>query len=313
MTAAAAALVAAFAGSHAAAQGPGVDVENRSRPTLCAEVDNVYVTLAGGDVDRFTVTAQHPAYIGTIVADSSAADHANCNREAEQYFEFDTRRVTLYEDRSIWLIGYVYERYWLTKDVPVRVGDRVEHGLHMIQLWRQGPRGPEEFLVLYPPDGYWRLRPLTPEHLHQTAYGSSVLIGPVEEKRRPVVEISSVTFDPQARAFELTFDRGGRATISIEEAEESGTVLNVAMEDVEFPGDLDRQTFAALRSMYVAPGNADVSAVGWRSADDPFWTVEPLPEFGSAADVRELWLGRNVVSRHNTSAPDIVFGRFEGK
>jgi hypothetical protein len=293
--------------ADAIAEPIGVRVDNRTEPTLCAEVDNVYVTLSATAIREFTVTARHPAYIGTLVADSSAADYANCNRAEEQFFEFDTRRVTLYEDRAIWLVGYVYERYWRDKDVPVRVGGRVEHGLHMIQLWMQGPRGPEEFLVLYPPDGYWRLRPLTPPHLHFTAYGSSVLIGPVEDSARPIVEVTDVVFDPQARTFRLTFERGGAALITIESAADGGTQL-----DVRFEGAAVGGVFAGLRSMYVAPANADVSAVGWRGADDAGWHYSDLPDFDAAGDVTQLALERLVVSRHNSSAPDFVFGGFDG-
>lgn len=266
------ALASSLAGPAPAAAGDaGVEVVNRSAPTLCSEVDNVYVPLSGEGIEGFRVTARHPAYIGTIVADSSAADYTGCDRTDEQYFEFDTKRVTLYEDRSIWLIGYVYERYWRDKDVPVRIGPvrvgpahigdtgaaRVAYGLHMIQLWRQGPRGPEEFLVLYPPDGYWRLRPLAPAHLKGTAYGSSVLIGPVEDQARPLVEISEVVFDPRSRQFTLTFDKGGTATVRVEAAEEDGTVLEIAFEGTPADG-----VFAALRSMFVTPGNSDVAEAG---------------------------------------------------
>jgi len=302
--------VAVSSAGTARADPIGVKVVNATEPTLCAEEDNVTVTLsanAGGpDIRRFSVAARHPAYIGTVVADVRAADFSNCDRAAEQFHEFDSRRVTLYEDRSVWLIGYVYEKYWRDKDVPVRVGDRVEHGLHMIQLWRQGPRGPEEFLVLYPPDGYWRLRPLTPAHLKNTSYGSSVLLGPIETTTRPLVEITDVTFDPEGRRFHLTFDRGGTATVTVDAAEETGTVLDVDFGDTPVHGD-----FGMVRSMFVAPGNADASEVGWRRDNDRGWHHKPLMAFDTAHAVRELWVGRHTVSRHNTSAPDMVFGDFE--
>ncbi len=316
-TGALAALFAILSVGPAAIPGPayaepiGVTATNETVPTLCAEEDNVYVTLAsptGGEpITRFSVGARHPAYVGTIISDMSAADYSNCERSKEQFFEFDTRRVTLYEDRSIWLIGYVYERYWLDKDVPVRVGDRVEHGLHMIQLWVQGPRGPEEFLVLYPPDGYWRLRPLMPAHLKGTAYGSSVLFGPIETKARPIVDIDAVSFDPETRTFDIAFSRGGHAVVTVKQADDAGTVLDVDFGDTPLTG-----VFAGVRSMYVTPGNADASDVGWRGEAERAWHFEPLPTFTEADDVRELWVGRHIVSRHNTSAPDTVFDGFEG-
>ena len=42
-------------------------------------------------------------------------------------------------------------------------------------------------MVLYPPDGYWRARPLPFEDMRWTAYGSSFLVGPVETQERPIV------------------------------------------------------------------------------------------------------------------------------
>ena len=35
-------------------------------------------------------------------------------------------------------------------------------------------------MVFYPPDGYWRIRPLPFADMRWTAYGSSFLVGPVE-------------------------------------------------------------------------------------------------------------------------------------
>ena len=291
-----------------AAEPVGVSVVNKTVPTLCAEEDNVYFAISGSGIQSFRISAHHPAYIGTIVSDFVAPDFTNCDRAAEQFYEFDTRRVTLYEDRTIWLLGYVFERWWRKKDVPVRVGDRVEHNLHMIQLWLQRPKGPEEFLVLYPPDGYWRLRPLTPAHLKGTAYGSSVLIGPVEEKVRPLIEINDVHFDPETRRFRLSFERGGSAVVTVTLAAEEGTVLDVRFDGVPVDG-----IFTGVRSMYVTPGNADASKIGWHAGADRAWRFEPIPSFESGNDIRGVWVGRHLVSRHNTSAPDIVFRSFEAK
>ena len=68
--------------------------------------------------------------------------------------------------------------------------------------------------------------------------------------------------------------------------------------------------FAALRSMFVTEGNADVAQVGWRGKDSPAWTQMPVMYFKSAS-AAELWAGRTVPSRHNTSAPDMIVPRFQ--
>lgn len=299
-------VAAAFSGGAACVATIGVELINASEPTLCAETDNVYMKLRGDAIQRFRIETRHPSYIGAIVADSTAADFTNCERSAEKFYEFNTRRVTLYESREMWLIGYVFERYWRQDDVPVRVGGRVEHGLHMIQLWIQGSRGPEEFLVLYPPDGYWRARPLTPSHLKSTSYGSSFLVGPVVEGERPLVEIAEVRFYPANRAFYLAFESGGGASVRVVELDDTHTVLGVSFDRAMNPS----VPFLALRSMYVMPGNADVAEVAWRERDSRSWTLAPIASFKRISGVEEVWLGRTTISHHNTSAPDMIFGSF---
>src|ERR1041384_6965845 len=81
----------------AAAQDISVDFVNASEPTLCAEKDNVYIKLISPAVSRFVITAEHPSYMGTIVADRWAPDFRNCDMSSDQTFKFEPRRVTLYE------------------------------------------------------------------------------------------------------------------------------------------------------------------------------------------------------------------------
>src|SRR5688500_6142803 len=52
-----------------AADEVAVSLANGSEPRLCAESDNVYLKLTSGEVRRFVVEAEHPAYMGTIVVD----------------------------------------------------------------------------------------------------------------------------------------------------------------------------------------------------------------------------------------------------
>jgi len=59
----------------------------------------------------------------------------------------------------------------------------------------------------------------------------------------------------------------------------------------------------------VTEGNADVAQVRWRGKDNPAWTQMPVMYFKNA-NAAELWAGRTVPSRHNTSAPDMVFRHF---
>lgn len=282
-----------------------VDFVNASEPTLCAEKDNVYVKLISPDTTRFTIEATHPSYIGTIVADRWAPDFRNCDMSSDPAYKFEPRRVTLYETEEWQLVGLTFPSFWRSENVPVRVGDRVENGLHLLQLWKRHQERAEEVLVLYPVDGYWRARPLPPQHLRWSAYGSSFLVGPVGTAGRPFVDIRDVRFDPKDRSFHLNFRHGGSATVALKELDAEKIVLDVGLDGSRQQG----QPFAALRSMYVVDGNADVAQIAWRAKDAQGWTQEPVMTFKQARGV-ELWAGRTLPSRHNTSAPDMIFRDF---
>ena len=114
-----------------------------------------------------------------------------------------------------------------------------------------------------------------------------------------------MAFDPATRTFTLNFVRGGSATLRLDKLDQERIVLDVAL---GAPVASDRP-FAALRSMYVTDGNADVAQVGWRGKDTPARTQMPVMDFKNAS-ATELWAGRTVPSRHNTSAPDMLFRDF---
>ena len=224
-----AAFVMVLAALHPARAQDTLAVEaiNASEPTLCAEKDNVYLKLQSGDARRFTVEAAHPAYIGTIVQDRWAPDFTNCDMSNDPSFKFEKRRLTIYETEEWQLVGLTFPSFWRPNQVPVRVGNRVETGFHLLQLWTRYQERAEEVLVLYPADGYWRARPLPPQNLRWSAYGSSFLIGPVEVEGRPFVDIQDVAFDPATRTFTLNFARGGSATLRLDKLDQERIVLDV--------------------------------------------------------------------------------------
>jgi hypothetical protein len=301
-----AALAVALASPTASAPDDlAVDIVNASTPTLCAETDNVYLKLVSAEARRFTIEAVHPAYMGTIVVEHAAPDFRHCDMAGDPVFRSSPRRVTIYETEEWQLVGHTYETFWRPNQVPVRVGDRVETGLHLIQLWHRFQERAEEVLVLYPADGYWRARPLPPAHLRWSAYGSSFLIGPVEAGRRPFVDIRDVTFEPATRTFRLTLARGGTATLKLAALDQDSIILDASLDQAVPAG----QPFAALRSMYVAETNADVARLAWRGRADKGWHEAPVMSFERAGAV-ELWAGRTIPSRHNMSAPDMVFRDF---
>jgi hypothetical protein len=303
---AAAAVLCGFAtaGPAVPADRIAVEVANASEPALCAEKDNVTLTLASAAVRRFRIEAAHPAYVNGLEADRSDPDWADCRDiSAETSARPPTRRVVIYESEGLRLTGYAHANFWRPAAVPFRVGDRVERGLDLVQLWVTRDGRPEEVLVIYPADGYWRIRPLAPAHLGASAYGSSFLIGPMETGGRPFVDLKEVAFDPAAMAFTLAFARGGGATVRLDALDRDRLALDAA-----FDAPVSGAPFAALRSMYVADDNADVARVAVREPEGR--REEPIMRFRRAA-ATEVWAGRIAPSRHNASAPDMTFRGFQ--
>lgn len=289
-----------------AAEGLLVTLRNRSEPTACAEKDNVTLELLSPEVRRFTVEAVHPAYIGMLDVDRWLPDLTNCQAvvSTAPEYAFHPARKTIYETVEWQLVGYTFAKFWRPSLVPFRVGDTVHEGFHVLQLWTRFQERAEEVLVVYPGDGYWRARPLPPPHLRWTAYGSSFLVGPVETAGRPIVDIAAMAFDPATRSFDMEFVRGGRGTLRLAHLDQDRIELEVALSQ---PVDGDRP-FAALRSMYVTETNNDVARLAWRGSGERYEEV-PVMRAGEAR-VSELWAGRHIPSRHNTSAPDHIIRRF---
>ena len=285
-----------------------VEVTNATEPVLCAEKDNVTVNLASKEVRRFSIEAVHPAYMGTLQRDSFEADWTGCTAAGDprpQVAELP-KRTTLYEEYDLWVVGQTYPAFWRPAATTVRVGSRVAKDIHLLQVWLRRPMGGEEVLVLYPQDGYWRLRPRAPEGLAPTAFGSSFLIGPIEVDERPLVRLQEVAFDPKTRAFTLSFARGGSATVTMAATDQNRHLLEVALDR-----PIADRPFAALRSMYITEFNNDMARVAVLESGAKGWREEGIMSFRRAAATR-IWLGRTSPSRHNTSAPDMAFQGFSG-
>jgi len=61
--------------------------------------------------------------------------------------------------------------------------------------------------------------------------------------------------------------------------------------------------------MYVSELNNDVARIAVREPGAKGWREEPIMAFKRSTAV-ELWAGRVIPSRHNASAPDMVFSGF---
>ena len=71
----------------------------------------------------------------SIVKDQWAPDFTNCDMSSDPAFKFEKRRLTIYETEEWQLVGLTFPSFWRPNQVPVRVGNRVETGFHLLQLW----------------------------------------------------------------------------------------------------------------------------------------------------------------------------------
>jgi len=283
-----------------------VSVTNHSEPEVCAEKDNVQIDFLSPHVRRMRVRAVHPSYIASVGHDRADPDFSACDISDDGSFPSPARQARIWSSPDFWLIGLTYPSFWRQEDVPVQIGDRIETGFHLLQLWMRYRGRPAEVLVIYPRDGYWRARPLPFGKLNWTAYGSSFLVGPVEIQERPLVVLNEVEFDPKTLSFNLDFARGGSARLAFAGVDQSEIKL-----DVTYSGAMPaKRPFASLRSMYTTDHVADVSRVAWRAPGASGWDESPVLTFSGAPAVTELWAGRRQQSRHNLSAPDMIFSHF---
>ena len=282
-----------------------VDFVNASRATRCAEEDNVTVKVLGNGIASFRISAEHPPYIAAVKDDSTAPDFATCDMSQDPSFAFAARTLTLYEDADIRLVGHVFPTNWRPDVVDFFVGGALERGLHLVQLLKRGAQRNIEILVVYPADGYWRVKPLPPPALADSAYGSSFLFGPIEETTRPFVAIRSIAFDPATLTFRLVFRNESSGVLRVAAATNAGVTLALAV-DPPLPAD---RPFAALRSMFVTPAQADVAVARWPGTSLAPVSV-PILEFGRFRTTSARF-GRIAQSTHNLSAPDLVFDAFD--
>jgi hypothetical protein len=289
----------------AGATGLAVDVTNESEPVLCAEKDNVAISFSSAEVRSFRIEAAHPVYLSAGMRDNQEADWTACDMSDDPVHAAPAppRKQTIYEDANLSIVGYAFSTFWRPATATVRIGDRVEKGLHMLQVWMVRPGGAEEVLVFYPPDGHWRARPFAPLQLKATAYGSSFIVGPVQSEARPVANVKDVVFDPAARTFSLSFLDGSRATVRMVSVDEARIVLDISF-DRAISGP-----FATLRSMYVTEFNNDAARIAVRQKGARGWREDNIMKFDHAT-ATDVWVGRLSPSRHNTSSPDFVFNGF---
>jgi len=290
--------------------GIAVNVVNESEPVLCAEKDNVAISFASSEVRSFRIEAAHPIYLSSGHRNNWEPDWTACEMSDDPAYTAplgQQRQMMLYRDAGLQIIGHTFKTFWRPATAIVRIGNRVEKNLHLLQVHVRRAGHKEEVLVLYPQDGYWRARPLSPRSLWatDTPFGSSFLVGPVEMQGRPVVDIEEIRFDPALRTFTLQFKRGGKGTLKLASVDENRIML-----DVQFDHGIDAAPFAMLRSMYITEFNNDIAHIALRERGAKGWREENIMKFDRAT-ATDVWAGRRSPSRHNTLSPDLIFNSFQ--
>ena len=286
-------------------------VTNASRVTRCAEEDNVYVKISGRALTGMRIEARQPSYIKQLSVDDSSADFSDCHfsQDENPVYKFEPKKLVLWENAEWVLVGNTYATFWRPNEVPVSIDGKVTTQLHLLQLHKKDATEPStgkhEFLVLYPPDGYWRAKPIPAEPLPSSTYGTSFLLGPITDAARPYVNIASVEFVPSELTFKLSYEDGSHGTMKLLEVTRDRLALHY-QQDAPLG---ESQPLAAIRSMYVTDRKSDVAEVVLRTepAQDP--KVATIASF-EQAQASEVAFGRSVISKHNPSAPDMWFGEF---
>ncbi len=282
----------------------GIVSGNASTPTLCAEEDNVNIPMAipkGRRHVSFTIEAVHPAY--EIGQDHRDADFTNCPAGGPSAGPQET--VPLYDDHAATAVFGVRDPNFHQPGMKVRVGKTVASGIHFIRIIRRIANTDSwpEVLVLYS-DGNLRLKPQAPESGNDPIFGSSVIVGPAARSDRPVANIKSVTYVPATDSLKVIYRHGGRATLRIAR-------IDRGVARVVVTGDYDSRPslpFATFRSMFVEDGNTDVDHIHW--TDSAGAHDESIMTFKSAS-ASSFFFNREIWSKHNTSAPDILISHLK--
>ncbi|RZL68033.1 MAG: hypothetical protein EOP77_02660 [Variovorax sp.] len=287
-----------------------VTIDDRSTSTACAEEDNVSIALTGRGITRFTIEALQPAYLAAVSSDVTAPDFTGCTFDGSEHpsdprHRFTPRTRVLHDGPQWRIVGLTLATFWRPQRVPVSLDGVATQGIHLLQVFKKIKGRPFEVIVLYPSDGYWRIKPLPEARFGDGLYGSSLLIGPSDGAPRPAVSIRSVAITTKPLSLRLAFANGVGARVDVGEISRVRTSINVTLR----PATGSTKPFAILRSMYVMADNADVSQVLWRNGPAAALQHAPLPLL-SSLEATEARFGRSTLSRHNTSAPDLRFSNF---
>jgi hypothetical protein len=285
--------------------------ENHSVPTPCAEHDNVNVPfISPGPAETivsFRIEARHPGYV--FEQDHGEEDFTNCPPPTHQDTFFpDPGAFSIHDDGITAIVAIRLDRWWRPRGMTA-IGSRGEvRDAHFLAVHRKVADGHYPQVLVFYSDGNLRLKPLPPPDRLDTLFGSSVLVGPAPLSDRPFVTVRSVEYRATSDSLEIIYEDEEAASLYLEDATRESTRVRVEAHYATRRTHPD-VAFATFRSMYVAERNADVDHVVWK---DGAGQVRDAPIMAFAEGLGgEFLFKRDLMSRHNTSAPDIWIGDFE--
>ena len=274
-------------------------IRNNSYQTLCAEEDNIDISLYYPNAYAYKITATHPAYIPTTVIDQGE-NWTNCNfANIIRDKKVSTETIKkIYDDGDVVIETVNLDSWWRTgESMTVSIeGGNSEHNVTYFRIYKlieQTNWDYPQVFVLYE-DGNCRIIPQPPLDLNEVKFGSSVIIGASENLERPFADIDLVDIDPSNLSMIITYGDGTTANVAfqVNRSQNIVYVSNVKYDTTNYP-------FARFRSMWVQDGNADVDSI--RTQDGVFSIMNGWTELEG-----NWWqFYRITPSIHNTYSPDI--------
>jgi hypothetical protein len=273
-----------------------IRAQNKSTATECSEVSNINIPLTGV-VTSFVVEATHPTY--DFSEDNCERDLSGC--PAMPADNPNAAQITkLYDDGESVIEAVTEPDWWRPKGMSVSVDKGQEaSNVHYLRLYRRSEEKDSwpQFLIFYS-DGSMRLNPQPPVGKQNVCFGSSVIIGPAAVADKPFADVIYARYVSLIKRLFVVYKNGGQATLDLSKLNRETARVKVT---VNYP--TDKLPFATFRSMYVAPEKADVNNVRWTEAGGKDHEID-IMTFTNAVG-KDFFFYRGVVSKHNTSAPDI--------
>lgn len=269
---------------------------NASFRTECAEESNVNIPLYGNP-KAFVIEATHPTY---------EYDKDNCERDLtdcpplDLFLEREPTVVKIFDDSETVIEAVTELKWWRPRGMLASVDKGMEvRNVHYLRIYRKVADRDSwpQFMVIYS-DGGVRLCPQPPVGKESVCFGSFVVVGPAAPARKPYADVISTRYLTESKKMIVVYKDGGIATFDLGQVDRDRARVRVK---VGYP--TDRLPFATFRSMYVAPGKADVDMVRWK--DSTGETRENDIQTFRGGEAMEWSFFRAIPSRHNTSASDI--------